>query len=178
MNPVRTSKDRGLPWSEVAGDAMIVDSETQWSDIVSRVQPDPNEYYDPASGTIDSGVALQLSTILGKHTKSSTFMFLVWEGYSSLLDEVRGSATITNNQQRVMHIRRGGLHVSLEPIDFPPNRLAMNWLPDDGAWFVGNDVYARSVIVGGSISAIGAVLREPKLETYLVRPGYIVVPED
>ncbi len=54
----------------------------------------------------------------------------------------------------------------------------MNWIPDDGAWFVRNDIYARSVFVGGSFAAVAAVLSAPGLEAYLVRPRQTVVPED
>ncbi|GAB3569868.1 hypothetical protein GCM10027405_33780 [Arthrobacter alkaliphilus] len=157
---------------------MTVDSETQWSEIVSTANPDPNEYYEPETGTIESSVALRLSAVLAEHTQSSAFTFLSWEGYDSLLEEVRESPTITIGEQRVMHVRNGSIELALKPIDFPPTRLAMNWIPDDAAWFVGNDIYARSVFVGGSVAAVAAVLSAPGLEAYLVRPGQTVVPED
>lgn len=178
LNPVRTPEGRRLRWSDLVGRSMTLDSATQWSDIVSAVHPDPNRYYEPESGTLDREVALRLSTILLEHTKSRDFMFFVWEGYSSLLDEVLATPTIVIGQQRVMHVRRGGPESALEPIDSPPNRLAMNWLPNDGAWFVGNEIYARSVFVAGTAAAVGAVLTEPALETYQVRPGSLMVPED
>ena len=178
MNPVRTSKGQRLRWSVIASSSMTVDSETQWSEIVSMVNPDPNEYYEPETGTIDSSVALGLSAVLAEHTQSSAFTFLAWEGYDSLLEEVRESPTITIGEQRVMHVRNGSIELALKPIDFPPTRLAMNWIPDDAAWFVGNDIYARSVFVGGSVAAVAAVLSAPGLEAYLVRPGQTVVPED
>ena len=36
----------------------------------------------------------------------------------------------------------------------------MRWWPRDGAWAVGNDIYARSVFVGGSVAAIEAAKAE------------------
>ncbi|WP_284752979.1 hypothetical protein [Arthrobacter sp. efr-133-R2A-120] len=123
MNPVRTSRGQRLRWSVIAGSAMTVDSETQWSEIVSIVNPDPNEYYEPETGTIDSSVALRLSEVFAEHTQSSAFTFLAWEGYDSLLEEVRESPTITIGEQRVMHVRSGSIELALEPIDFPPTDL-------------------------------------------------------
>ncbi|WP_309074198.1 hypothetical protein [Paenarthrobacter sp.] len=85
---------------------------------------------------------------------------------------------MTASLDRVMRVRHGDLDLALQPVDSPPNRLAMNWLPDDAAWFVGNDIYARSVFVAGSLSAVGAILAEPTLEAYPVRRSQRLVVED
>lgn len=129
-------------------------------------------------GSIDETVASMLFQVLSKHTTSRNCSFLIWEGYSDLLPEVRGAPSVTASLDRVMRVRHGDLDLALQPVDSPPNRLAMNWLPDDAAWFVGNDIYARSVFVGGSLSAVGAILAEPTLEAYPVRRSQRLVVED
>jgi hypothetical protein len=79
---------------------------------------------------------------------------------------------------RTLYAVHGRLEDALTPIDFPANPLPINWLPEDGAWFVGNDIYARSVFVGGSVAAVSSVLQEPGLEAYVVSRNYSLAPED
>ncbi|BCW08608.1 hypothetical protein [Arthrobacter sp. NtRootA1] len=178
LNPALVPGGKRLRWSDIAGDVSAIDSETQWNDVVAAASPDLGPYFEPDMGTISEHVARSLLAILSRHTSSEEATFLAWEGYSGLKDEVVRSPTVTAGLGRVMHVRHGALSLALDPIDSPPNRLAMTWLPDDGAWFVGNDIYARSVFVGGSAECIGAVLSHADLEAYPVGAGYSVVPED
>uniref|UniRef100_UPI003F496800 hypothetical protein n=1 Tax=Paenarthrobacter nicotinovorans TaxID=29320 RepID=UPI003F496800 len=77
-----------------------------------------------------------------------------------------------------MYVLHGVLEDALKPIDSPANRIAMNWLPEDASWFVGNDIYARSVFIGGSVEAVVSLLGEASLEAYMLPKSYTLVPED
>jgi hypothetical protein len=178
LNPVTAPDGSRFRWSDIAGPKVTVDAETEWSDIVAAAGGKADQYYEPEAGTIDPGVARRLITLLSEHTESSRCVYLVWEGYSALTGWVRHSETITNSMQRTMHVLTGGLEDALKPIDFPPNRIAMNWLPQDASWFVGNDIYARSVFVGASTEVAGSLLREGSLEAYMVSKTHAIVPED
>lgn len=178
LNPVTAPNGRSFRWSDIAGPDLTVDGETQWSDIVAVSDGRTNQYYEPETGTIDLGVAKRLITLLSEHTQSSRCAYFAWEGYSSLADRVRVSPRITNGMQRTMYVLHGVLEDALKPIDSPANRIAMNWLPEDASWFVGNDIYARSVFIGGSVEAVVSLLGEASLEAYMLPKSYTIVPED
>lgn len=57
-------------------------------------------------------------------------------------------------------------------------RLPLRWWPADHAWCVGNDIYARSVFVGGASDVIEAILHAPRLEAFEVEASSRVSPED
>jgi len=44
------------------------------------------------------------------------------------------------------------------------------WWPAGQEWCVGNDIYARSVFVGGGQECIDAILAEPGLEAIPISP--------
>ena len=44
------------------------------------------------------------------------------------------------------------------------------WWPAGHEWCVGNDIYARSVFVGGSQECIDGVLSHPELEAISISP--------
>lgn len=180
LNPATSPDGRRLRWSLLAADHFEVDGATQWSEIVAACDPGPNQVYEPQNGSVDSLVAERLISRLSKGAKRSTeCLFLVWEGYSDLKSQVRSAPVIVNGLGRGLHVLRGPLELALESIeDHPAGRLPLNWLPLDGAWCVTNDVYARSVFIGGSASLIGEVLGDPDLEAYLIRPDHTFVPED
>ncbi|CAN5178299.1 hypothetical protein BH09ACT6_BH09ACT6_12100 [soil metagenome] len=52
-----------------------------------------------------------------------------------------------------------------------------SWMPADGARCVGNDIYARSVFVGGTASAVATIVEHPELEAYEVLPETTVAAE-
>jgi hypothetical protein len=79
LNPVTTPGGRNFRWSEISGPELVVDSETQWSDIVAASHPDPNQYYEPETGTIDRGVATLLCALLTEHTQSSMCTYFAWK---------------------------------------------------------------------------------------------------
>ncbi|MDQ0032023.1 hypothetical protein [Arthrobacter bambusae] len=179
MNPVATPGGQRLRWSDIAGERLPVDAATQWSDIIIAANPDPSTYYEPETGTIDAGVAAKLFAILTSFARAQMkCAFLIWEGYGSLRRDIRLAPAISNAQGRIMHVHEALLGRAVESIEEPPDRLPMNWLPTDGSWCVANDIFARSVFVGGPAAVIGRILGSPGLEAYYVRPNHMVVPED
>lgn len=180
LNPAMSADGRRVRWSQLAGDHLEVDGATQWSDIVAACGPDPHQVYEPQNGSVDSVVAERLVSRMAKGAKPSPeCLFLVWEGYSDLRNQVRTSPIVVNGLGRGLHVLRGPIELALESIeDNPVGRLPMNWLPLDGAWCIANDIHALSVFIGGPPSLIGEILGDPELEAYYVRPNHTVVPED
>ncbi|MCA4135563.1 hypothetical protein [Arthrobacter sp. M4] len=180
LNPVRTPDGGRLRWSQIASDQLAVNSATQWGDVVVACDPNPNQFYEPETGSVDTAVAERLVSRLSSGAKPSVeCLFMVWEGYSDLRSEIRTSPTIVNGLGRELHVFRGPLELALESVeDHPSGRLPVNWLPLDGAWCVANDIYARSVFLGGSVALIAEVLSDPELEAHSIRPNHMFVPED
>jgi hypothetical protein len=80
---------------------------------------------------------------------------------------------------RRMHILTGRVTDATESVVAEPfQRLPIWWIPRDGAWCVGNDIYGRSVFVGGSAETISAIVTDPQLEAYAVDENQRVVNED
>jgi hypothetical protein len=130
-------------------------------------------------GGLDPETAGILASILGSRTSTpDSVYYLAWEGYSSLSEDYRSAPTVVASCGRVMHV----LHGSID--DYSAAALAglggapLWWLPADGAWAVGNDIYARSVYVGGSAACIEDILEHPGLESYPVAPVQKVASED
>ncbi|MDQ1571614.1 MAG: hypothetical protein QOF79_2288 [Actinomycetota bacterium] len=134
---------------------------------------------DIETGTIDVEVAAALATILRAHTSTpADCYFLVWEGYGPLLPGVRDGATVTLEPNREMHVLAGDLSDGAESIEEPPfARTALWWIPADGAWLVGNDIYGASVYVAASESAIAAILASEELESHAVEPTDELIAE-
>jgi hypothetical protein len=107
-------------------------------------------------------------------------LFLVWEGYAGLRPDVETAATLeVAPDSRRMHILSGRVADATESIEVAPSRrLPMWWIPRDGAWCVGNDIYGRSVFVGGSTETISAILTDPHLEAYAADEDQRLVNED
>lgn len=178
LNPVTPSVGRSYRWGDLARSGATVDASTQWSDIVASGR-EVESLGEPESGTVEASVAARLAKILAPHTATpQDCFFLVWEGYSGLREGVRRTPTITVTPSRRMHVLHGTLQDATESIEESFQRLPTWWLPADGAWCLGNDVYGRSVYVGGSSEAIAAVLRDPALEAYAADPALPLASED
>jgi len=52
------------------------------------------------------------------------------------------------------------------------------WLPSDGAWAVGNDIFGTSVSVAGSEDLITELLSHHDLEAFRTPPSTIIVAEE
>lgn len=163
----------------MAGKAATITGRTQWRDVAIQPGASGLPRLDPIMGGIDMEVAAALASVLGEHTQTpDPVYFLAWAGYAGLNDAYRGSETVLGSYGRQMHVLHGSL------VDVGPSAAAREadmplwWIPEDGSWAVGNDIYARSVYVGGSAECIGDVLRTPVLECVRVAASEQVVAED
>jgi hypothetical protein len=179
LNPVRSPDSRVRFWNDVS--PKNVNSTTQWADLATEISIDLLETGEPETGGLDPMVAMRLAQVLRSHTATpEDCFFLVWEGYAGLLPVVRSAATIQiAPHARRMHILKGQVEDATESIQsLPTLRLPMWWIPQDGAWCVGNDIYGRSVFVGASAETIFAIVNDPQLEAYLADESQPIVAED
>ncbi|MDQ1598233.1 MAG: hypothetical protein QOI70_1657 [Microbacteriaceae bacterium] len=178
LNPAR-KRDADIRWNEIS--TTHVDGRTQWTDVAPEDAVDPNDRREPETGTIDPTVANRLAQLLTTRTATpDECFFLVWEGYAGLRPEVRTAAMFDlASLSRRMHILSGRVTDATESVVAEPfQRLPIWWIPRDGAWCVGNDIYGRSVFVGGSAETISAIVTDPQLEAYAADENQRVVNED
>lgn len=77
-----------------------------------------------------------------------------------------------------MHVLGGQLGTDSETFSSEILPAPLWWIPNDQKWCVGNDIYSRSVFIGGTFAAIGDILSDPLLEAYLVSPNQPLDTED
>ncbi|MBO1268840.1 hypothetical protein [Arthrobacter cavernae] len=167
-------------WQDLGGPGLEVDASTQWTDIVGS-NPEAADW-NVAMGSVDGSTAAGLAGILGRHTSTPEHCwFLFWEGYAGIGDGIgpATTATITVNPDRSMYVLTGPVADAMELAggEFYLRR-PLWWIPADGAWCVGNDLYGRSVYVGASVEALSEILQEPTLESHPVRGQHLVAAED
>jgi hypothetical protein len=181
LNPARR-RDAGIRWDEIG--AAPVDSTTQWPELAAAGRFDLDDPWEPEMGTVDPAVATRLAQLLATRTTTpDECFFLVWEGYGGLRPEVRTAATVdVPPSSRRMHILSGRVTDAAESIETVPSgrpsgRSPMWWIPGDGAWCVGNDIYGRSVFVGGSAETVSAIVTDPQLEAYVADANQLLADE-
>jgi hypothetical protein len=178
FNPARAA-GVSRSWTELAGTATPITGRTQWRDVASQPGASDLPRLYPIMGGMDTEVAAALASVLGEHTHDpDSVYFLAWEGYADLNDAYRDSDTSLGSDGRQMHVLHGSLadvgpSVTTREADMP-----LWWIAGDGSWAVGNDIYARSVYVGGSAECIDDVLQKPLLEGVRVAASEHVVAED
>lgn len=178
LNPARSVAGDRLLWRDVRENADAVDGATQWADIHDSAQRHEALYLDPVMGGLDSEVAEVLSGILSRHTGTAERVaYLAWEGYADLDERYRSAGTVWAPYGRKMHLLQGTLAEASSAASAHQD-APLWWVPSDGSWCVGNDIYARSVYVGGSRDCIQEILENHDLEGYPVRPEQKVVAED
>lgn len=178
FNPAHDSAGRPVTWRSLVGGAMH--PALQW-DGLQRINRQPRNLQEPEMGTLDPRVAAELVRLLKPRTKTpDRCVFLVWEGYAGLRETVVSAPTITIGfEQRTMHALQGTVDDATETVeDDGSSRLPLWWLPADHAWSVGNDLYGRSVYIGGGEDTIRALLASPTLEALPVAPDQLVGQED
>ncbi|MCU1403311.1 MAG: hypothetical protein JWM70_1635 [Microbacteriaceae bacterium] len=124
-------------------------------------------------GTVDPAVANRLAQLLMTRTATpDECYFLVWDGYGGLRLDLQTAVTVDLGPElRRMYILSGRVADATESIETVPSghplgRSPMWWIPSDGAWCVGNDIYGRSVFVGGTAETVSAIVADPLLEAY------------
>ena len=174
MNPVRGQGITARSWASYAAGSVKVDATTRWNDLVDMASPDR-----PDMGTIDPEVAVTLSRILRSHTRTPTdCFFLVWEGYAGLRADVLTAASVEFPFGRWMFVLAGDLRDGGETVESVGGRTAQWWLPADGAWVVGNDLYGASVYISGSEKLIADILAAHDIEAYRATASTVIVAEE
>jgi hypothetical protein len=173
VNSVESSSGQPARWSSFA--AHPLDATTSFSDLREQ----PNNAPEPEIGTIDREVARELSRVLSQHTSTpDECYFLAWDGYG---DDVPMTATTTiiAPYGRRMLVLGGSVEDAVEPFeDGPHGRRAQWWIPGDGAWSVGNDIYGNSVYVAGSEAAISDILSSTTLESFRANASTRLIGEE
>jgi hypothetical protein len=175
MNPVRSGIVPPASWELTAAEDFVVDATTQWSDVAgdrSNAQPD--------EGSVEPGTARSLARVLRAHTTTPTeCFFLVWEGYAGLRNDLLPAARIEIIPVRSMLVLSGDLDDCSESVEETlPYRTPQWWIPADGAWMVGNDIYGRSVYIAGTEEAIAEILTDETIEAYRATPSMAIIAEE
>jgi len=171
-----------LRWSALAPGSIT--AQTQWWDVVETGDPsDPRwaEITTPPMGTMDAATSAALAGLLSRHTfPPGECYFLVWEGSAGLRPWVAGAASIlVAPNARRMHVLAGALDDAPEsPTEDSRHCSPLWWIAADGSWCVGNDLYGRSVYVGGDLALVQAIMRSGAVESVVVDPRQTVYPED
>lgn len=126
----------------------------------------PDDDGEPQMGNPHAGLAFALIEAL--QADQSMHYFASWVGYAA---ELPGPAVLFAPYRREMVLYSGPLTdesgIPLVPMTVA-GRVPMYWWPSDLRWFVGQDVYARSLIVGSSQSTAQSILDAPNLDAYAI----------
>ncbi len=150
----------GMQWPSITGDYRF------------HYRDDQPGLWDrlPAEGTIPAHLARLLATELARHTATpETCWYGVWEGFGGV--PVPPEAARFEIPAREMFLLRGRVTTivdapALDGCDQRPNL----WWPDDHAWCVATEIDFMTTYVGGSETAIAALLALPDLEIMAVPP--------
>ncbi|TFD51011.1 hypothetical protein E3T55_08140 [Cryobacterium frigoriphilum] len=94
-------------------------------------------------------------------------------------DDLRDTASIKILPGRKVLILAGDLADGGEPFDgMAGGRSAQWWMPADGVWAVGNDLYGASVYVSGTEELISAILAADDIEAYRAAAWMQIVAEE
>jgi hypothetical protein len=175
MNPVRSDAAPPASWASIAGEGFVVDATTEWYDVA-----DDRSNGRPDEGSLDPETARSLARILRTHTTTpAECFFLVWEGYARFRDDILPTVMIGLTPGRQMLVLSGDLDDGSESVEETPrSRTPQWWVPADGAWLVGNDIYGMSVYVAGTEDVIAEILADETIEAYLATPSMGIIAEE
>jgi len=177
LNPIEVYEGVLVRWSDFVSRAGLTTSPwMQWNEVSNHPDALPANNAQPNMGDPHPTVTEALIRVLG--VGSGRFNFASWEGYSG----EDGAAVIHFSPvNRGMVLYSGKLldeaGVPIIPIT-ASGRIPMYWWPDDLSWCIGQDIYARSLIVGCDLATAGRVLNDPELDAHLIRETDSVTPED
>lgn len=184
LNPVVVdrldgSQDR-IKWSTAAASvAAPVYSWMQWDETVVAAEGHlPERWAEPSMGDLDVTVATALAEVPGRHTPTpESCFFAEWEGYGG--PAAHEESLVTFPPDRRMKIYSGPVQAgaqALEPGLF--GRRPLRWWPEDRAWCVGQDIYARGVFIATGKDCIKDLFAHPGLDIHSIRPTDSVFAED
>lgn len=175
MNPVRSEIAPTAAWASIALEGVVVDATTGWYDVAGdRSDGRPDE------GSLDPETARSLARILRAHTTTpAECFFLVWEGYAGFRNDILPAVKIELTPGRSMLVLAGDLDDGNESVaEMPLSRTPQWWVPADGAWLVGNDLYGMSVYVAGTEDAIAEILADETIEAYRATSSMTIIAEE
>lgn len=177
LNPIEIAPGLVVMWSEVVKRRGRETSPwMQWDEVTVSSEAMPAHNSQPDMGNPHPSLASALIRAL--EVNSSRYNFATWEGYAG---EDGNSVIDFSPGHREMVLYSGNLvdekGTAIVPIT-DSGRVPMYWWPDDSHWCIGQDIYARSLIIGCDIATAGKILADPELDAYLIRETDTVLPED
>lgn len=177
LNPIEIAPGLLVMWSDVVKrGGLETNPWMQWDEVTVNSEAMPANNSQPDMGNPHPSLAKALIRALDLN--SSRYNFATWEGYA----EEDGKSVIEfSPSHREMVLYSGNL-VNEKGTPIVPitnsGRVPMYWWPDDLHWCMGQDIYARSLIIGSDIATAGKILADPELDAYLIRETDTVPPED
>jgi hypothetical protein len=178
LNPVEFGNGSVMLWSDIVERNGLEPSPwMQWDELKAHLgtalSPDNAE---PAMG--DPHPSLATALIRKLQVNEGRYYFASWIGYA----EANSEATIVfSPSRREMALYSGvlidGTGSAVVPVT-DAGRVPMYWWPKDLRWCVGQDLYARSLIVGCDLATAGGILAASDLDSYLIRESDMVTSED
>lgn len=174
FNPAHDRDDVPVRWSDLAKNGAL-HPETGWLDITY----DHDVFLGPVIRGVDVDVAIPLAGVLREFTTTpEQIYFMSWEGYTGIAPRLATASQVTMRGLD-MFIFEGQIEDGAEVVhEWGDDPTSQWWVPADGAWMVGNDVYGATVYVAGSDEAIAAVLASDRLEAIAVLGSARVISEE
>jgi hypothetical protein len=169
--------EQPVTWRQVAeANGRVAHPGMQWPSITGSYR---FHYHDeqpglwdlqPAEGTLPTHLAGLLAAELARHTTTpDTCWYAVWEGFGGV--SVPEEAARFDIPARTMFLLRGSVATIADApaLDGWEQRPSL-WWPDDRAWCVATEIDFMTTYVGGSATAMAALLSLPGLEIAEVTP--------
>lgn len=179
LNPIELRDGSTVSWTDVvSGNGVGPRAWMQWPEFAAvKGVVFPDGYWrDPDMGNPPVSLAKRLIEAL--EPDQSTHYFASWAGYAM---EIQGPAVMFSPYQREMVLYSGSLldeHRALLLPTTATGRVPMYWWPSDLRWFVGQDIYARSLFVGCTQNTAHTILEDPNLDAYPISPSDTVTNEE
>lgn len=179
LNPIELRDGSTVSWTDiVTRNGIEPQAWMQWPEFAAVhgvVFPD-GYWREPDMGNPPVSLAERLIEVL--EPDQSTHYFASWAGYAM---EIHGPAVMFSPYQREMVLYSGTLvdeHRALLLPTTATGRVPMYWWPSDLHWFVGQDIYARSLFVGCTQSTAKRILKDPNLDAYSISASDTVPTEE
>lgn len=181
LNPIEHRDGSTSSWSAAWAENAIEPSPwMQWDELAALREPIlPDGDGEPRMGDPHPSLARALIRAIAlHHDLTGPHRFAAWYGYA---ETDREPAISLSSEGREMVLYSGPLldarNAPLAPVT-GAGRIPMHWWPDDLSWCLGQDIYARSLILGCDLPTGLAVLGEPALDAHRIREDDFVPVED
>lgn len=179
LNPIELRDGSTVSWTEVVSrNGVEPRAWMQWPEFAAvKGVVFPDGYWrEPDMGNPPVGLAKPLIAAL--EPDQGTHYFASWAGYAL---EIHGPTVMFSPYHREMVLYSGRMvdeHRALLLPTTATGRVPMYWWPSDLRWFVGQDIYARSLFVGCAQSTAQTILADPNLDAYSISPSDAVTNEE